>query len=403
MKRRIIALLGLAACGPTSPPEHYGFITRLGRDTISVESVTRRGNQVTVDGTDRFPRVRQRHTEITLRPDGGIRRLVMDIHTPSEPTNQRDRRVVADVTDNAIHVSKRDKSGAVERDFKTGGVTAMAHVPQMYSLYELFFAAALDRATKQPGAGDTVRFRQFYIDREFDRFSLHGGTVKRLADNKAEIWHDWLAGIGEATLDSAHHLLRYSGARTTYKVDVERVGDVPDVRAIGARFTAAEAGNGGVTQLSVRDTARATIGGTTFTVDYSRPLVRGRQLLGDVVPYDRLWRTGANAATQFTTSSPITLAGIQVPAGTYTLWTVPHANGTHLIVNKQTGQWGTSYDGTQDLGRANIVTETATTPVERFTISIVPKDSHQGTLTMAWGTFRWTAPIVVLDASPAHR
>ncbi len=125
----------------------------------------------------------------------------------------------------------------------------------------------------------------------------------------ADIWHDWLAGIGEATFDSSYHMLTYSGARLRiYKVEVQRVADAPDVEAIGERFAAAEKNNGGVVQLSVRDTTRATFGSTTFIIDYGRPLARGRVLLGGVIPYDDIWRTGANAATQFSTSAPITLA-----------------------------------------------------------------------------------------------
>ena len=151
----------------------------------------------------------------------------------------------------------------------------------------------------------------------------------------------------------------------------------------------------GVRQLSVRDTARATIGRAAFTVDYSRPLARGRTLLGDVIPYDRIWRTGANAATQFSTTAPITLAGIPLGAGTYTLWTLPHATGVELIVNGETGQWGTMYDASHDVGRAALQTETVQRPVEAFTISVLPTDSHRGTLALAWGPFRWTAPIVV--------
>ena len=139
----------------------------------------------------------------------------------------------------------------------------------------------------------------------------------------------------------------------------------------------------------------ATIGIASFTVDYGRPLARGRELLGKLIPYDRVWRTGANAATQFTTSAPITIAGIQVPQGAYTLWTVPRAKGVELIVNKQTGQWGTGYNGSLDLGMAPMKTETLTAPVEQFTISIVSTDANHGTLVMEWGTFRWTAPIVV--------
>ena len=396
MRRFALLALAAVACTPGAPAEHYGFVARLGRDTVSVEQVTRSGNTVTSDAVDRFPRVRRRHTRIELRPDGGIRRLVMDIHTPSEPAAQRERHVVAEVTEDSVRVTKRDGTGTVTRAFATRGGTAMAHVPQMYSLYELYFAAALKRAaTLGRTAGDTVQMRQFYIDREFDDFPLHHGVVRLLPGGRAEITHDWLSGTGEASFDSAHRMLTYSGARTTYLVDVRRILAPPDVRAVADRFEALEARGGGFRQLSVRDTVRARIGAAAFTVDYGRPLARGRVLLGNVIPYDQVWRTGANAATQLTTSVPITLAGLSLPAGTYTLWTIPHVQGVELIVNRQAGQWGTQYDAARDLGRAPMTAETRAAPVEQFTISIDAADARHGTLAMAWGPFRWTAPIVV--------
>jgi hypothetical protein len=396
MRRFILAFLALAGCGRSQAPERFGFITRLGNDTISVENVVRRGNTLTIDGVDRFPRVRQRHANITLASDGGIRHLEMDITTPSELANTRERHVIADVTRDSVIMTKRDSADFTRWAFAHGGEPVVAHVPQMYSLYELYFAAALARppAATTPAA-DTVPLRQLYIDREFDRFPLGHATVRRLPGNKAEVWHDWLSGVGKATLDSSHRLLTYSGARTTYKVDVTRLSEPANVQAIGAQFAALEAKNG-LKQLSVRDTARARIGAATFAVDYGRPLARGRKLLGGVVPFDYVWRTGANAATQFTTSTPITLAGIAVPPGTYTLWTVPRTTGdADLIVNKQSGQWGTEYDGARDLGMARMHTETPSAPVERFTISIVGADDKRGTLAIEWGPFRWTAPIVV--------
>jgi len=402
MRRFIFVGFALAACGRNQPAERYGFITRLGNDTISVEDVVRRGNTLTSDEVDRFPRVRQRHTEISLAPDGGIRRLVMDIVTPSEPADRRELHVVADVTRDSVLMTKRDKASYKRWAFAHRGTTVVAHVPQMYSLYELYFSAALARAAAST-AGDTVPLRQLYIDREFDRFPLGHATVRRLAGNRAEVWHDWLSGVGEGTLDSSHHLLRYSGARTTYKVDVIRLSDLPSVQTIGAQFAALETKKGRVVQLSVRDTARASIGAAAFTIDYGRPLARGRQLLGDVVPYDYVWRTGANAATQFTTSAPITLAGMAVPAGTYTLWTVPRLKGAELIVNTQSGQWGTDYNAAKDLGTARMQTETLTTPVEQFTISIAHPDDQHGALVMEWGPFRWTAPIVVQSVQNARK
>lgn len=345
---------------------------------------------------DRFPGVRIRHTVIELNPDGSIRHLVMEIHTPGAPAGKRECKVIGDVTNNAVHLSKTDSTGTLKRDFATGGAIIVAHVPQMYSLYELCFAAALKHvASSKLAAGSTVQMRQFYIDREFDDFPLGRVHVRPLEGGNVEITHDWLSGTGEATMDSGYHMLSYSGARTTYKVEVSRLAPPPDVRGIADRFESRERKAGSVKQLSVRDTTRAQIGNAMFTIDYGRPLLRGRKLLGDVIPYDRVWRTGANAATQFTTPVPVKLAGMQIPAGTYTLWTVPHTSGVDLIVNMQHGQWGTEYNGSRNLGKARISTDTLSTPVEEFTISIVPGDIHHGTLVMEWGSFRWTAPIEV--------
>jgi hypothetical protein len=397
MKRLVIALLTLAACRNNQPEERYGFLARLGRDTVSIESVTRRGNTLVSDEVDRFPRVRQRHTEIKLNDDGSIRRLDMDIHTPSEPENQRDRQVKVEVGGKYVHITKTDGTGKKRRSFDKQGGIAMAHLPQMYSLYEQYFGAALRHAKEANiPQGELVRMRQFYIDREFDNFPLHHGFVRPLANGKAEISHDWLSGIGEATLDSSYRLLSYSGARTTYKVDVTRLNAPPDVKTIGDQFAANESRTGAMKQLSVRDTTRASIGAATFMVDYGRPLARGRTLVGGIIPYDQVWRTGANAATQFSTSAPITLGGIKLAAGMYTLWTVPRRNGSvELIVNKQTGQWGTGYNKSFDLARTAMKTEVLTAPVEKFTISISPVDAQHGTLLMEWGPFRWTSPLVL--------
>ena len=389
-------MLAVIACRRAEPEQRYGFIARLGNDTISVESIARHGNRVVVDGVDRFPRVRRRHTEIELGAGSTIRYLVMDIHTPSEPANQRERHVTADVTPDSVHILQTDKAGKLRHEFATNGAVPMAHVPQMYSLYELYFDAAFARAAAlKRGPGDTVQLRQFYLDREFDRFPLHHGTVRLLANNRAEIRHDWLSGTGEASFDSAGRMLTYSGARTTYLVDVARLDSPPDIKPIADRWEAQEAAKGPVSQLSPRDTVRATIGNDSITIDYGRPHARGRVLVGNVIPYDRVWRTGANAATQFTTSAPIKLAGIPLAAGTYTLWTVPHQNGVDLVVNGQSGQWGTEYNPARDVAKAPMQSTTLSTPVDQFTISVAANDARHGILALEWGSFRWTAPIEV--------
>lgn len=388
-----LALFALAACKSTEPAERYGFVALLGNDTVSVERVTRRGDEIVSDEVDRFPRVRRRHTTMRLAPDGSITHLEMDIRTPSEPSNEQLRHVVADVSHDSVHITKHDSTGTKAIVFATGGALTMPHLPQMYSLTDLYFGAALRR---MHASGDSVALRQYYIDREFDRFPLHHGVVRMLAGNKADLHHDWLAGYGDATFDSLHHMLTYSGARSTYKIEVRRVDSLPDVEAIGERFASLETSTGGAKQLSVRDTVRAVIGSVSFSIDYGRPLARGRVLLGNVLPFDEVWRTGANAATQLTTSAPVTVAGMRMPAGTYTLWTVPRKDGhADLIVNKQFGQWGTDYDEKQDLGRQPLSVAEAASPIEKFTISIEHADARKGTLVIEWGTFRWSAPIVV--------
>lgn len=396
MKQILVVLVVLTACATQAPAERYGFVARLGNDTVSLESVTRLGKILLSDEVDRFPLVRQRHTEIELGDDGRIRRLVMDIHTPSESKSQRNRRVEADVRGNTVRILKRDETGTVRLTFDTDGGIAMAHLPQMYSLYELYVAAAIKHGQDTKVAtGDEVQMRQFYIDRDFDRFPLHRGFVRALPSGKAEIRHDWLAGSGDVTLDSSWRMLTYSGSRSTYKVVVTRLAEPPDVKTIGAQFAAAEAKAGSTKPLSVRDTTRATVGNATLAVEYSRPLMRGRVLLGNVIPYGQVWRTGANAATHFTSSAPIMLGGLRLPPGTYTFWTIPQERGAELIVNTETGQWGTGYNPGKNLGRTPMTTEALAIPVEMFTISVSADSDRSGTLVLEWGSFRWTAPILV--------
>lgn len=404
MSRSTLLPLLLLACSNATPPERYGFVATLGNDTVAVERIARSSTRLVTEGVDRWPFVRRRHTEFDLAPDGTIRHMVMDVRTPNGQTpRERGRRITADFSKGAVTVSIRDSGGVRDTSFVTGGAITVPHVSMMYSVIELEIAAALRRAPATGvHSGDSLLFRQFYPDRDVGpSFVLHRGYVHPQAGGKVELRHDWLAGTGDVTVDSGGRMLTYSGKRTTYQVAVARTMDPPDVDSIANRLAAAERRTG-PQQLSVRDTARATIGAATFSVDYGRPLARGRTLLGNVISYDRVWRTGANAATQFTTSAPITLVGLSLPAGTYTLWTVPHLRGVDLIVNRQTGQWGTEYRRAQDLGTAPMTSDSVGPPVEKFTISIEARDARHGTLAMVWGTFRWTAPIEVLAGGAAR-
>jgi hypothetical protein len=132
-------------------------------------------------------------------------------------------------------------------------------------------------------------------------------------------------------------------------------------------------------------TAEVTIQGKKITIEYSRPSLRGRKAMGgDLVPYGRVWRTGANEATTLTTEADLNIGGAIVPAGKYTLYTLPSEGTWKLIISKQTGQWGTVYNENQDLARVNMKTSGLKDTVEQFTIAFDKQAMNSATLMLQW-------------------
>lgn len=155
--------------------------------------------------------------------------------------------------------------------------------------------------------------------------------------------------------------------------------------------------------LSPRDTVRFDVApGQRVYVDYGRPSMRGRRIMGGLVPYGRVWRTGANAATTLVTDVDLLIAGHAVPRGTYTLYTLPTAQGWTLIVNKQTGQWGTQYEPARDLVRIPMQVSTLREPVQQFTIKLERGRGGNDTLALEWETTRAFVPFR-MAAPPARR
>ena len=125
-------------------------------------------------------------------------------------------------------------------------------------------------------------------------------------------------------------------------------------------------------------------GGKGVTIDYSSPRAKGRKIYGGVVPLDQAWRTGANEATTLTTPVDLTIGGAAVPAGTYTLFTIPSKDKWTLIISKKTGEWGTAYPGqAEDLARVDMKVSALPSPVENFTIAF-EKSAGGATLHIDW-------------------
>lgn len=127
-------------------------------------------------------------------------------------------------------------------------------------------------------------------------------------------------------------------------------------------------------------------GGKTITTDYSSPRMKGRKIFGGLVPYGEVWRTGANSATTFVTTADVEVGGKTVPAGSYTLFTVPNPDKWTLIINKKTGEWGIPYKYQGDeLARIDMSVSKTPSPLENFTISY-EKTGSGCTLQIAWDT-----------------
>ena len=134
-------------------------------------------------------------------------------------------------------------------------------------------------------------------------------------------------------------------------------------------------------------------GGKTVKTDYSSPRMKGRKIYGGLVPYGEVWRTGANEATTFVTSADIVVGGTTVPAGSYTIFTVPGADKWNLVISKGTGEWGTDYPGKdKDLARVDMKVSKLPSPVENFTLAY-DKSGSGCTLGMNWETTRASVDI----------
>ena len=151
-------------------------------------------------------------------------------------------------------------------------------------------------------------------------------------------------------------------------------------------------------RASAYDSVAVSLGGAQAKLCYGRPSAKGRTIFGGLVPYDTLWRTGANEPTTIHLPVAAEIAGIRVEPGSYTLYTVPGRQNWSVIVNRSTSQWG--HEGQysaqvrgQEVGRATVTAERTTSPVETFTIRAEPSGANAASLVMEWENTRVRVPI----------
>lgn len=146
---------------------------------------------------------------------------------------------------------------------------------------------------------------------------------------------------------------------------------------------------------SPHETVKATIDGANISIEYGRPYMKGRKVEGGLIPYDSIWRAGADEATTLTSDKALSIGGTKVPAGKHTLYVAATAGEWQLAINNQTGQWGTDYDEKQDLARVVLTKQTVSPPVEQFTIVIEPAPAGGGVIKLRWNVTEASVPFTV--------
>jgi hypothetical protein len=144
-------------------------------------------------------------------------------------------------------------------------------------------------------------------------------------------------------------------------------------------------------RASPHETVKATIDGATVSITYGRPYMKGRKIFGGLVPYGQVWRTGADEATILETDKALMFGAFHVNPGKISLYSLVTEKGWSLVLNKQTGQWGTEYKQAEDIGRVPMKVETLSTPVEQFTIAVEKNPAGKGgVIVMQWETTKAT-------------
>jgi hypothetical protein len=380
----VLIASGTPARPPAPPSVRASFVTTLGRDTVVIESYTRTDRHVDGDIVVRIPGT-------DLGKDGSVTHTDLEIKPLAAPPDVRGGHVTMDFANGEVRITGDTPTGpkTVTNPFGAGGfpffMTGFGSSYGLYSslgLYELFLPRVLSAAT------DTTTVHSI------DIASTHSGTRQFVRHSPTQVDVDYF-GIGwtQLTLDADGHITGANATKQTTERTESHRTDYLDAERMAKAYAAADKAGHGIGVASPNKVAQGSIGGTPVVVKFGSPKKRGRDILGNVVRYDQVWRTGANEATTISFARDVAIAGKAVPAGTYSLWTIPAHDGTvQLIVNRQNGQWGTDYDSAQDLIHVPMHTETAATPAEDFTIGVTGT-GNADELRMSWDTFVWTVSI----------
>ncbi|MBL0170943.1 MAG: DUF2911 domain-containing protein [Gemmatimonadaceae bacterium] len=383
--RLALSVLALAVSASSVAAQQASLVYRLGKDTLAIEQYTRTPTSLTGEMVQRSGAavVRVQYS-LMLGKDGrptgaSIKRLQADGSlAPNTPTETRFTVRADSVVREVVFADSTQRRAFAAKQ-------ALINFPVfVFGPTEL-----LAGIRKAGGAVDSIPALGAAGNMGFTGFALTGGDTVRLRGGPYAM---------ALRFDANNRLMSLDGSLTTNKAMATRGNGGLDLAAIAKAMKPT-----GV--LSVREDARAAFGpGGMVVIDYGRPLVRERTVWGGMlVPFDSVWRAGANDATHLFTTRVLVLGApasgeITVPPGMYTLWVQHTRSGTFLIVNKQTGQWGTQYDASQDLGRVPMAMSPVPNHVEEFTIVVRAIGANRGAIEMSWRPTQMSVPFSVTVA-----
>ena len=361
------------------------FVTRLGSDTLVVERMVRTPSRVVAEVLMRTPVTTRTRWVMELAPDGRMTRLAseaLDVASGAGAASGA-RQTITRGAGDSLRIETVSPGGT-----RTTAATAPAATLPFIDMVHWPYDVVLTRARGM--SVETVE-QPLLTGSRTANFA-----VGRIGGDSMTITHP-SRGTMRVRVDAEGRLLGLDAGATTRKLVVERRPWMA-IDDLARRWAAADAAGRTAGALSGRDTARAIIAGATLLVDYGTPYKRGRAIWGALVPYGQVWRTGANMATHFTTSANLLLGTgadtVAVPAGSYTLFSIPEAGGGTLIVSAQTGQAGTAYNAARDLGRVRMRARPLSSPAERFTIALA-EDDGSGAIRLQWDATEMVVPFSV--------
>lgn len=378
----------LASASRHAADDRAGFVTTLGRDTIALESFTRSASRLEGDIVLRVPGTVHFHYVLKVDDDGTVSRSVLDLEPLGAP-ELAPRRTTLDFIRDSVLVTF-DSAGQSHRIMRAAGNRAVPLLTTGFGaslgIYTSFGMYELLLSRLPIHADDTAKVVEVG--------ALSGQVTTRyfLRPSPTQVGVDFFKiAWMHVTLDDSGRIVSADASETTEKTQTRRTAFI-DIPSAAKEYAARDRAGKGMGLASPDTLVRAKLGPANIAIEYGSPRRRDREILGKVVPYDKVWRTGANSATALSTDRELTIGDKAIPVGQYTLWTLPKRNGVDLIINQQVGQWGTDYDASKDLVHIPMTVSKASPPRENFAITLTGRGGN-GELRIQWDTFVWSVPV----------